>query len=176
MQLTPAMRDFILHWGEMGARWGVNRSVAQVHALLFVSAKPLPAEEIAETLSIARSNVSGAIRELQSWKLVKVSRELGDRRDHFTTHHDLFDLARAVVEGRREREFLPTMEALETVIDGAREDGVTTDEVRDRLETMLETMRLLDAWYQDVMRLPRGAQLTLLRAGGTVARYLPKTG
>ncbi|MEO1533699.1 MAG: MarR family transcriptional regulator, partial [Pseudomonadota bacterium] len=76
MHLTPAMRDFILHWGEMGARWGVNRSVAQVHALLFVSPRPLPADEIAETLSIARSNVSGAIRELQGWKLVKISREL----------------------------------------------------------------------------------------------------
>ncbi|MEM7499695.1 MAG: MarR family transcriptional regulator [Pseudomonadota bacterium] len=176
MHLTPALRDFILHWGEMGARWGVNRSVAQVHALLFISPKPLPADEIAETLSIARSNVSTAIRELQSWKMVKVSRELGDRRDHFTTLNDLFDLVKAVVEGRREREFLPTMEALDTVLAEAKADGETPAEARERIAEMLETMRLFDAWYQEVNRLPRGAQLALLKAGGAVSRYLPKAG
>ncbi|MEM8759894.1 MAG: MarR family transcriptional regulator [Pseudomonadota bacterium] len=174
MHLTPAMREFILHWGEMGARWGVNRSVAQVHALLFVSPNPLPADEIAETLSIARSNVSSAIRELQGWKLVKVSRELGDRRDHFTTLHDLFDLVKAVVEGRREREFVPTMAALEEVLEASKSDGETPEEVHKRLAEMLETMRLFDTWYREVNRLPRGAQTTLLKAGGAVSRFLPK--
>lgn len=174
MNLSPAMRAFVLHWGEMGTRWGVNRSVAQVHALLFLASKPLPADEIAETLSIARSNVSGAIRELQGWKLVKVSRELGDRRDHFTTHADLFDLVKAVVEGRREREFLPTMQALEDVLDEAAVDGSTPEDVRERVADMLQTMHLFDAWYREVSRLPRGAQVALLKAGGAVSRFLPR--
>ena len=176
MHLTPAMRDFILHWGEMGARWGVNRSVAQVHALLFLSPRPLPADEIAETLSIARSNVSTAIRELQGWKLVKVSRELGDRRDHFTTLTDMFDLARAVVEGRREREFEPTMEALREVREAAEADGATPEEVQARIADMLEVMEMFDAWYRDIARLPRSTQVAMLKAGGALARLLPKAG
>ncbi|MEM8597083.1 MAG: MarR family transcriptional regulator [Pseudomonadota bacterium] len=174
MQLTPAMQRFILHWGEMGSRWGVNRSVAQVHALLFLSAKPLPADEIAETLSIARSNVSGAIRELQGWKLVQVSRELGDRRDHFTTLHDMFDLVRVVVEGRREREFLPTLQALEDVYSEAEADGQTPEPVRRRLREMADTMRLFDGWYAEVARLPRSLQVALLKAGGSLRRILPR--
>ncbi|MEM6973486.1 MAG: MarR family transcriptional regulator [Pseudomonadota bacterium] len=174
MDLTPAMRDFILHWGEMGARWGVNRSVAQVHALIHLSRRPLPAEEIAETLGIARSNVSTAIRELQGWKLVKVSRELGDRRDHFTGVQDLFELVRAIIEGRREREFLPTLEVLRQVNEQADDDGDTPADVSARMRETLELMELFDAWYQDVARLPRGTQMAMLRAGGALARVLPK--
>ncbi|MEO1471712.1 MAG: MarR family transcriptional regulator, partial [Pseudomonadota bacterium] len=174
MDLTPAMRDFILHWGEMGARWGVNRSVAQVHALLHLARRPLPADEIVETLGIARSNVSTAIRELQGWKLVKVSRELGDRRDHFTSVEDLFDLARAVVEGRREREFLPTIEALSEVRRMAETDGETPEEVAARIAETLEMMELFDTWYRDVARLPRSTQMAMLRAGAALARVLPK--
>ncbi|MEL6336735.1 MAG: MarR family transcriptional regulator [Pseudomonadota bacterium] len=176
MQLTPAMRDFILHWGEMGARWGVNRSVAQVHALLHLAQKPLPADEIAETLGIARSNVSTAIKELQGWKLVKVSRELGDRRDHFTALEDLFDLVRAVVEGRREREFIPTVEALREVEATAESDGETPAAVAARIRETLSMMEAFDTWYRDVARLPRGTQMAMLRAGGALARVLPKTG
>lgn len=176
MHLTPAMRDFILHWGEMGARWGVNRSVAQVHALLHLARAPLPADEIAETLGIARSNVSTAIKELQGWKLIKVSRELGDRRDHFTAIEDLFDLVRAVVEGRREREFVPTMEALREVEKTANADGETPEAVARRIKETLEMMEAFDAWYRDIARLPRGAQMAMLRAGGALARVLPKTG
>ena len=176
MQLSPAMRDFILHWGEMGARWGVNRSVAQVHALLYLAPEPLPADEIAETLDIARSNVSTAIRELQGWKLVKVSRALGDRRDHFTSVHDIFELVRLVVEGRREREFLPTVEALRELKVGAEADPATPAVVAERIGGMLETMELFDRWYREVSRLPRGTQVAMLKAGGALARVLPKTG
>ncbi|MEM6488987.1 MAG: MarR family transcriptional regulator [Pseudomonadota bacterium] len=176
MELTPAMRAFVLHWGEMGTRWGVNRSVAQVHALLHLAPRPLPAEEIAETLGIARSNVSTALRELQGWKLIKVSRELGDRRDHFVALEDLFDLVRAVVEGRREREFAPTMEALRAVSGTAQTDGETPEAVATRIATTLEMMELFDTWYRDVARLPRSTQMAMLRAGGALARVLPKAG
>ncbi len=174
MKLTPAMQDFILHWGEMGARWGVNRSVAQVHALLHLSPKPLPADEIVEALGIARSNVSTAIKELQAWKLVRVSRKLGDRRDHFTSVEDMFDLARTVVEGRRAREFTPTIDAVRAVLGAAEADGETLDGVVKRLRETLEVMETFDRWYAEISKLPRGTQTTLLRMGAGLARLLPK--
>ena len=136
MELTPAMRDFILHWGEMGARWGVNRSVAQIHALLHVMPDPMTAEEISETLNLARSNVSNGLKELQAWKLVKVSRQLGDRRDHFTSVRDMFDLVTVVIEGRREREYAPTLAALRAV---AENRPATQALLRD-LDTVARTL------------------------------------
>ncbi|MDH3666935.1 MAG: MarR family transcriptional regulator [Paracoccaceae bacterium] len=174
MKLTPAMQDFILHWGEMGARWGVNRSVAQVHALLHLSPKPLPADEIVGVLGIARSNVSTAIKELQAWKLVRVSRKLGDRRDHFTSVDDMFDLARAVVEGRRAREFTPTIDAVRHALEAAEADGETPEYVVKRLRETLEVMETFDCWYSEMIKLPRGTQTTLLRMGAGLARLLPK--
>ncbi|MEM1299853.1 MAG: MarR family transcriptional regulator [Pseudomonadota bacterium] len=176
MELTPAMQDFILHWGEMGTRWGVNRSVAQVHALLHLSSDPLPAEEIAETLGLARSNVSTAIKELQGWGLIRVSRQLKDRRDHFTAERDLFEVVRLVVEGRRNREFLPTISAVEGAADLAATDGKTPDEVAKRMKETLEIMQMFDTWYSQMARLPRGTQLSMLKLGAKIAKYLPKSG
>lgn len=172
MQLTPAMKDFILHWGEMGAKWGTNRSVAQVHALLHISPKALTADEICEALGLARSNVSTALKELQSWKLVQSSRELGDRRDHFTSVRDMFDLVTLVVEQRRAREFAPTVEALRRVTEEAAGDETPTD-VRTRMAETLETMEMFDRWYMDVRRLPRTVQMAALKLGGRIARLLP---
>src|SRR3569833_63978 len=113
MQLTPIMERYILHWGEMGARWGVNRSVAQIHALLYLSAKPLPAEEIAATLSIARSNVSTSLKELQGWGLANMVHVLGDRRDHFETEKDVWKIALTIIEQRKQRELDPPLGTLE---------------------------------------------------------------
>ncbi len=175
MQLTPAMRGFILHWGEMGAKWGTNRSVAQIHALLHLSPKPLPAEEIAETLGIARSNVSTGLKELQGWKLVSVERSLGDRRDHFTSVRDMFDLVNAVVSARREREYAPTVAALQKVAAEAKSDGTPAD-VRERISSTLRTMEMFDKWYQDVARLPRAVQVGALKLGAGIARFIPKSG
>ena len=173
MPLSPATQNFILHWGEMGAKWGVNRSVAQIHALLHVSPDPLTAEEISETLNLARSNVSNGLKELQSWKLVKVSRKLGDRRDHFTSVRDMFDLVNVVIEGRREREYAPTLAALKDVAAEAETDG-TPKAVRGRIRETLETMQMFDDWYRDVSQLPRSVQLSVLKLGGRIARFLPK--
>ncbi len=173
MHLTQSMQDFILHWGDMGSKWGVNRSVAQIHALLHISPEPLTADDICETLGLARSNVSNGLKELQSWKLVKASRKLGDRRDHFHSVRDMFDLTKAVVEGRREREFVPTLAAMRAAAEEARTDG-TPDKVRKRLEETLDTMQMFDDWYVDVNRLPRRVQLAVVRLGGRIARLLPK--
>ena len=112
MILTDAMRQFILHWGEMGTRWGVNRTVAQVHALLYLSPEPLTAEDIADTLSVARSNVSTSLKELQNWNLVQIDNRIGDRRDYFHTSSDVWQLFLTIVEQRVEREILPTVTML----------------------------------------------------------------
>jgi DNA-binding transcriptional regulator GbsR (MarR family) len=173
MHLTPAMQAFILHWGEMGAKWGVNRSVAQIHALLHIATEPLDAEEIADTLGLARSNVSTGLKELQGWKLVKATRALGDRRDTFTSVQDMFDLASVVVEGRREREFAPTIAALRDVAVEAESDA-TPAAVKARMKETLETMQMFDDWYRDMSRLPRGVQLAMLKLGAKLARFIPK--
>src|SRR5499425_2034899 len=108
MEMAPVTQRFVLHWGEMGARWGINRTVAQIHALLYLSPKPLNAEEIAETLGVARSNVSNSLKELQGWGIVRVVHVLGDRRDHFESIKDVWDIFRIVAEERKRREIDPT--------------------------------------------------------------------
>ncbi len=175
MKLTPSMQGFILHWGDMGSKWGVSRSVAQVHALLHISPKPMTADEICETLSLARSNVSTALKELQSWEMVKANRQLGDRRDHFHSVRDMFDLVTLVVEGRRQREYLPTINALYDVAKDAESDGTSKD-VQDRITDTLHTMQMFDDWYSEVSRIPRGLQKTLLKLGAKITRFIPKSG
>ncbi len=174
MKLTPAMQDFILHWGEMGSKWGVNRSVAQIHALLHLAPEPMAADEICEALNLARSNVSTGLKELQGWKLVSTSRDLGDRRDKFHSIRDMFDLANVVIEGRRNREFAPTIAALERVAEEARDDN-TPPHIKARMTETLETMQMFDKWYMDIARLPRGVQMAALKLGGRIARFLPKS-
>ena len=112
MKLNPIAQRFVLHWGEMGSKWGVNRTVAQIHALLYIAGKPLAADEIAETLEVARSNVSNSIKELQNWNLIQMVHVMGDRRDHFETSTDVWALFRTVVSERKEREFDPTIVVL----------------------------------------------------------------
>lgn len=174
MQLTRAMEDFILHWGEMGTKWGVNRSVAQIHALLHLSPNPMAADEICDALNLARSNVSNGLKELQAWKLVSVSRDLGDRRDKFHSIRDMFDLAHVVIEGRRNREFAPTIAALQRVA-AESDDDKTPPAIRDRMRETLKMMEMFDKWYVDVARLPRGVQMTALKLGARIARLLPKS-
>lgn len=174
MKLTDSMKAFVLHWGEMGQRWGVNRSQAQIHALLHLSPRPMPADEIADTLGVARSNVSTALRELQGWRIVKVVRELGDRRDHFTSVDDLVELASNIAEERRAREFAPTIERVRACLIEAEADPETPPEVTTRLRETLETMELFDQWYREMAALPRATQLAVLKLGARIARLLPK--
>src|SRR5215468_9080565 len=116
MRLTPAMSKYVVHWGEMGARWSVNRSVAQIHALLYLADRPLAADEIAETLTIARSNVSTSIKELQGWELIRLVHIAGDRRDHFEAKQDPWDMLMTIVEGRKRREIDPTLAILDDCV------------------------------------------------------------
>src|SRR5882762_1273604 len=120
-KLSDVQQNFILHWGEMGTRWGINRTVAQIHALLFISPKPLPAEEIAATLAVARSNVSTSLKELQGWGIVKLVHVMGDRRDHFQSMKEVWDMFRAVLDERKKREIDPTLSVLLASIDEAKQ-------------------------------------------------------
>src|ERR1700756_3944737 len=132
-KLTAAAEKFILHWGEMGARWGINRTVAQVHALLFISKQPLPADEIAQTLNIARSNASTSLRELQNWGIIRVVHVLGDRRDHFDSMKDVFEMFRVIARERKRRELDPTARVLRECIDQAAKAKPAETYLRDRL-------------------------------------------
>jgi len=172
MDLTPSVERYILHWGEMGQRWGVNRSVSQIHALLLVAGRALTAEEIAETLSMARSNVSTSIRELQSWNLVKVVPVLGDRRDHFQAMGDLWEMFLTIVEERKKREIDPTLTMLRHCVLEARQDGRTPAEAVGRLEEMLKFLETMGTWYEEVRKLPRGTLMGLVRLGGKISRMV----
>lgn len=172
MELTPAMQRYVLHWGEMGGRWGANRSIAQIQALLYLSAEPLPAETIAETLSIARSNVSTSLKELQSWGLVRATHRLGERRELFESLHDPWELFRRIVEERKKREIDPTLEVLRACVAEAEADGRTPETARRRMQDMLGFLELFDGWFREVRALPKATLLGLARAGGGVAKLL----
>src|SRR5262249_48071442 len=131
--LTPIQKKFILHWGEMGTRWGINRTVAQIHALLFLSPRPLNAEEIASTLAVARSNVSTSLRELQGWGIVRVTHLLGDRRDHFESMKDVWEMFRVIVDERRKREAAPTLAMLRDAMNEAKKPPPPAPYTPDRL-------------------------------------------
>jgi DNA-binding transcriptional regulator GbsR (MarR family) len=169
MDLTPVMERFILHWGEMGARWGVNRSVAQIHGLLYLSPTALNAEEISETLSIARSNVSTSIRELQSWSLIHVTHVLGDRRDHFVAESDPWEVMFRITEERKRREIDPTLTMLRGLNADAAGDTVTPDESKKRIRELTDFMVTLTTWHEQVRHLPRGTLIRLLKMGAKVA-------
>lgn len=171
MQLTPTAERFVLHWGEMGARWGVNRTVAQIHALLFLEGRPMHAEEIAETLAVARSNVSTSLRELQAWKLVRLVHLAGDRRDHFETLTDVWELTRTVVRERQAREIAPTVTLLrELLADPAigREPALAKRRIKETLD-LLET---LTAWGDEMLRLDVETLTKVLRLGARIKKLL----
>jgi DNA-binding transcriptional regulator GbsR (MarR family) len=172
MKLTPIMEKYILHWGEMGTRWGVNRTVAQIQALLFLSEQPLNAEEITDTLGVARSNVSTSIKELQSWKLVKVVHLLGDRRDHFETMKDPWDLFYTIMEGRKQRELDPTMTLLRECVLESENDKETPAAVKARIGEVLTFMETLDTWYGQIKGVPRSTLLKLIKLGAKVQGLL----
>jgi DNA-binding transcriptional regulator GbsR (MarR family) len=169
-QLSNAARRFILHWGEMGTRWGVNRTVAQIHALLYLSDRPLHAEEIAETLSIARSNVSTSLRELQGWGIVRVVHRLGDRRDHFESLTDVWQMFQVILAERKSREIDPTVAMLEECVAESRKERPSSDLVQQRLEAMLVFFQTTTGWYESVRRLPQSAVAALFKAGRSVQR------
>ena len=161
----PAVTErFVLHWGEMGSRWGVNRTMSQIHALLFVTGRPMNADELCDQLGVARSNVSNSLRELQGWGLVKIVHLLGDRRDHFETSGDVWELLRVIVRGRKQREFDPTIQALRDCLahpELSRESAVS----RQRINETLVLMETTSVWVDEMLRLPPETLVKIMKLG-----------
>lgn len=174
MKLTPVMERYILHWGEMGTRWGVNRTVAQIHALLYLAPAPLTAEEISETLGVARSNVSTSLKELQSWGLVKVVHVLGDRRDHFDTLKDLWETFHVIVDQRRKREIDPTLTMLRECHLDAASDKETPAEIKARIDAVLAFLELMAGWHDQMKTVPRPVLTKLMQLGSKITKVLGK--
>lgn len=174
MHLTPVMEKLILHWGEMGTRWGVNRSVAQIHALLYLAGRPLTADEIAETLTMARSNVSTSLRELLSWGIATRELELGDRREYFRAESDLWQLLLLIAEGRKLREVDPMLTVLRQCATEGSEEAALPADVRERIERLLEFVETLTRWYEQVSRLSKPTLIKLMKLGGKVANFVGK--
>jgi DNA-binding transcriptional regulator GbsR (MarR family) len=172
MELTPIMQKFVLHWGEMGTRWGINRTVAQIHALLFLAPKPLDAEEIAETLSVARSNVSNSLRELQSWGIVRVAHVMGDRRDHFECMKDVWEMFRLILDERKKRECDPTLALLRESVATSKKAGGADAYTRERLNDMLQFFELMSNWYDQTRKLPTPTVVKTVKMGDKVVRML----
>lgn len=169
--LSPLSRRFVLHWGEMGSRWGVNRTVAQIHALLFLAGRPMNAEEIADSLVVARSNVSTSLRELINLNLAKVVHLLGDRRDHFETSRDVWALFRTVVRERKVREFDPTVAMLRELASDPAFPQEPAD-ARARIRETLGLMDALSAWTEEMLRLEPSTLMKLMKLGGRVQKLL----
>jgi DNA-binding transcriptional regulator GbsR (MarR family) len=171
MDLSPNLSRFVLHWGEMGTRWGVNRTVAQIHALLYITGRPMHAEEIADTLAVARSNVSNSIRELQSWNLIKLVHLAGDRRDHFESSTQVWELLRTIVRERQRREIAPTIEVLRGLL---AEPSITKDpaEARLRMRETLELLETLTVWSDEMLKLDTATLTKVLKLGARIKKLL----
>jgi DNA-binding transcriptional regulator GbsR (MarR family) len=172
VHLTPAMKKFILHWGEMGDKWGVNRSVAQIYALLYLAARPLTAEDIAGTLSMARSNVSTSIRELLDWEIIRTVQQVGERKDHFEAYADPRETFDKIIEKRRQREIAPTIRLLAECIDEAKSNPKEDKHVAARLEALRDLMVQGDAICGALRKLPHESLGKVVKAGGKLRDLL----
>lgn len=171
-QLSPISTAFVLHWGEMGTRWGINRTVAQIHALLYLSTRPIPADEIAETLGVARSNVSNSLRELQGWGIIRVVHVLGDRRDHFESLKDVWEMFQIILDERKKREVDPTMAVLKRLVDEAKSAGKGEEHTRERLSAMLGFFETMTGWYGQIRRMPAGAVVKFAKMGDRIRKLI----
>lgn len=170
--MAPAVERFVLHWGDMGGQWGVNRSVAQIHALLYLSPRPLSAEDIAERLSIARSNVSNSLRELGGWKLVRRVPVLGDRRDFFEAETDLWEMVTRIAAGRKEREIDPAIDAIRLCLAEAEGDRAIDPVALQRMKEMGAFLTTLDRWYGQMLSVPPAKLMALIKMGSKVVGLL----
>lgn len=171
MQLSPTAEKFVLHWGEMGTKWGVNRTVSQIHALLYLVGKPMHAEEIQETLGVARSNVSNSIKELQNLNLVQTTHIMGDRRDYFTTGTDVWELAKVIVEERYRRELAPTVTFLAELMN-TPEFAQENKEVQQRIKETHQFVDTLTSWATEMLKLSTSTLNRILKLGATIQKFL----
>ncbi|WP_430415979.1 GbsR/MarR family transcriptional regulator [Parasphingorhabdus sp.] len=173
IEQTPEAQEYILLWGEMGSHWGVNRSVSQIHALLYLSNRPLNAEEICASLALARSNVSTALKELQGYDIVRRTHVVGDRRDHFVAELDLWDMFMAIVAERKRREIDPIISRLNQLNVQMAQRNDVPEHVRHRIGRMHEFISTLTRWYQQVRGLKKSTLIALMKLGSKVARFVP---
>ncbi len=171
-KLSPIEQRFVLHWGEMGTKWGINRTVAQIHALLYISPKPLNAEEISETLGVARSNVSNSLKELQSWRIIKLVHVMGDKRDHFEALADVWETFRIVLDERKKREIDPTLAVLRECIDKAEKDSETGKYTERRLRDLAGFFEVTTGWYAQICHWPASAFMKFAKFGGRIQKLL----
>jgi DNA-binding transcriptional regulator GbsR (MarR family) len=170
---VPVTR-FVLHWGDLGSQWGVNRSVAQIHALLYLSEQPLTAEAIADQLGLARSNVSNSIKELLNWGLIHRVPLLGERRDHFAAETDIWEIVTRIAKGRKAREIDPAEAALRVCTEEAERDSSVSPVARERLKAMLDFVATMSRWHDEMLLVPKSTLMTLIRMGAKVTRFLGK--
>ena len=169
-KITPVQQKFILHWGEMGVRWGINRTMAQMHALLYLSPAPLNADDICEALGVARSNVSNSLRELQNWGIVKIVHVMGDRRDHFETMADVWEMFRQVLDERKKREIDPTVKILRECSEATAKDKDTA--THERLVAMRDFFETMSVWYEQIDQLPTPAVIKFVKLGSKIQKIL----
>lgn len=173
--MPPAVEAFVLHWGDLGGQWGVNRSVAQIQALLLLSERPLTAEDMADRLGMARSNVSNSLKELLNWKLVMRVPVLGDRRDHYVAETDMWQMASKVAQGRKQREIDPMVTALHAAMEHVDDPRISVT-VRERLHTMHDFVSTVDGWYNQMLHVPPAQIMRLIKLGGKVINLLKFVG
>jgi DNA-binding transcriptional regulator GbsR (MarR family) len=171
MNLTPLAQDFVLHFGEMGSRWGINRTVGQIYALLYVSARPLNADEIAEALAFSRSNVSMGLKELESWRLVKLQHIPNDRREYFSAPDDVWAIFRTLADERRKREVDPTLSMLRDslMVQATNEED---RHAQQRMKEMHDLIEMVTLWFNDVHRLEPDTLKQLMKMGAKVTKLL----
>ncbi len=172
-RLPAAVEEFVLQWGDLGGQWSVNRSVSQIHALLYLSEKPLTAEDIAETLGLARSNVSNSIKELLSWNLIRRAPMRGDRRDHFEAETDVWEIAMRIAAGRKQREIDPALAALQSCMAKAQADTDLSPVVLKRLKAMHDFTQSIDRWYGQMLGLSQAKHQMLMKLGSKIASFIP---
>lgn len=174
MTLSHLQQEFILHFGEMGSRWGINRTVGQIYALLFLSEDPLNAEQIVDALSVSRSNVSMGLKELQAWELVRLNHKPGDRRDYFTTPDDLWEIVRTLVEQRKKREIDPTLTKLRAL--QLQDEHAPADQyASNKIAEMTQLIELLTGWYDDLNSLETERLVQLMSLGSKIQSFIGKT-
>lgn len=171
MQLSPLKQRFVLHFGEMGSRWGINRTVGQIYALLYAAREPINADEIAEALGFSRSNVSIGLKELEAWKLVRLSHKPGDRREYFAAPDDIWTIFRTLAEERRKREIDPTLSLLRDVM---LESPTDPDDrhAQARMKEMYQLITLMTNWFDDVQKLDADSLQQLMKMGAKVHKLL----
>lgn len=174
MPLSPAVEKYVLHWGEMGTRWGTNRTVAQIHALLYLSPEPLRADQICELLSVARSNVSTSIRELQSYGLVRMTHVLGDRRDYFESIFDVWELFRVIIEQRKQRELNPTLTMLRSCAEEVALEKETDPITKERIKNMLDFVENTSSWYEKIREIPTSTLTKLMKLGSGITKLVAR--